>query len=453
MGIDLALEGAGTARLVVRVGASAQLPREGQAVAVTNPDGLLVFGGTIASVRTTIPADFGSGSGADRFAACACRDYNHTAFRRRVTYLADDAVTSAVASALVSQVNAVDAEGLTASVTTGVLLEGQTFFDNVTLAEALSYLAARTPGFVWNISAAKVVEFKPRTLSAAPFAITTTSAAYDLSVTRDLTTYRNEQYVLGNVLGQGASKTEQLTTVTGQAYARTTLRAAGGPGAKAGGAGTDNVPIVTLDGANKTVGRKGDPADQGSFAYFEKGTRTLTFDAPLSVVDAAKTLAITYFPERRAIGYARDEEGAARYGLHTNLYVDDAIRTDAQAQAVADLLLDRAAPIAVEYLTYRHGLLPGQSQTVTLPTHGIASATAFTVDSVSFEKLEDARFEEALYRVRLVSGRPLSVREDLLRHLIRRDEDASTGDGEKLDRLQAHQDNLAASASAVFALV
>ena len=443
--ISLALSGVSSTSFTITVASSAALPKLGHVVVVTDPDSNTVFGGFL--VRRTVGIPQGAlATDATRFVKCACRGYDSLAMRRYVWLKASDQATGTTAGELVDYVEAYHAEGMTQTgITTGIILEGDLFFDGVRLADALDFLVLHTPDHVWGIDTAKDVFFKPRDTDAAPFDITAadTDDVLDgsLEATVSMERYRNVQYVAGAAGGLGPTIKEEIGAVENQDYIELRHMISGGPD-------TDNAPKVWRDTVAQTVGREGDPVGVGSDIFFERGSRTLRFDSAEEA--GGGDWEVEYQPTYRMVGYAEEPDGIAIYGRYEHQYVNESIRTEWEAQSVAEALLRRSAiKVDIEYKTMVHGLQPGQEQTVNLPAYDINSDTEVLITAVNGASAGG----QVVYSVRATSGQRVDSDDDYLRALLQRTDRLETGEGEKLDRFEFEQDNAEAAVTAVLALV
>lgn len=254
-----------------------------------------------------------------------------------------------------------------------------------TLAEVFNDLANRTAEFgepfFWQFNASNVFGFyQPSTISA-PFDLTTGPPYPQIIGDLVVETNRSSDYA-NNVTvyvppvtefehvetfdGDGATDTFQLTY---------TLVATGGI------VGVGYVTYVT----NETL----DYAGNGATWEYDPGTNTITrtTGAPASGTD---NISITFTGTFTVVVSAQDAGEIAAVGQVDRVMIVDSIPSDTTAQGLADAYLAKfiQTPKTITYTTREAGLLPGQSQTVTVSNRDLSAVTATITDVVTTDALK-----------------------------------------------------------------
>lgn len=439
LSVSLALGQRGTARFSYFDEVGDDLPDKNAEVTVADPEGLRVFGGTVTRFTKRLLNENQQSVGSARHVSVECRDFVDIAYRRIVWLLAEDMTTGDIARALGAYVNTHGAEGLGLSDIaggSGVLLEGQVFFDGVYLSEALDFLARQEGGY-WTIDAHRSLRFGIlQSPVAAPFSVSEANhPIFDIEASESIARFRNVQFVFGSPSGIGALHTE---TPENDATGGLTVV-------------PTNYPVYSVESLTDTdgtttltVSKEGE--DPAADAWFVPGQKNIRLASPAG---AGGSWTVSYNATRRVMGYAEDESSAL-YRKHEKLHINENLATDAHCQREAEGLLAQHGPsVEVTYQTHEHGLRPGQAQSFVLPALDVNSS--LLIESVSFGKLPSADNEAARYRVRLTSGQ--SQIEQALQALARRDESMASGEGEKLDQFAFKNDNIGVGAAVVIAEV
>ncbi len=362
-------------------------PSVGQEVIVTD-GGTRRFAGTIDEVQEEQPL----GTTA-LVLQCQCVDYNQIADRHLVARVYENQTIGAIVRDIVMQ----DLAG--EGVTTTKVQDGPTItkavFNYMSVAEAFNSLAELT-GYAWNLDYNKDLHFFARETYVAPFSLSDTSANFrNMTVRQTREQYRNRQYIRAgqditdprteSFVGDGASKTFVLAFPVAL------------------------VPIVTVNGASKTVGIRS--LDTGKDWYWSKGEKEITQDDAAAALASTDTLAVTYqglFPIILAsqadaeISSRATTEGGT--GVYEAIEDDQSIDSQTLATQKADGLLRRFGriPRIVEFETDTGGLVAGQLITINVTAHNLSSQ--FLIDSV---QAQDMAGQFLRYRVRALDGERL----------------------------------------------
>ena len=207
----------------------------------------------------------------------------------------------------------------------------------------------------------------------------------------------------------------------------------------------DYVPLemisITIDDVPQTFGIKSELWDSGDdltkeWYYQPIGTEADWFANTLwrgpeqAAVGVGEVIEVTYRAQTgsyvRADDTAQQAARAALMGYGSGvvekiLEVKDIASAEA-AQEYADAMLDKlkTVPIVVRYTTFRHGLKPGQTQTITLAKHGINGE--FNISSVRFREVPNSFDGSEVgieYAIEATSGtravpHPLRLHEDII---------------------------------------
>lgn len=239
---------------------------------------------------------------------------------------------------------------------------------------------AQLSGKVWYVTATKAVNMVARNTFAAPFNVSGSTGlladpAPSFRITRE--EYLNAVYLrisetafaleLVNFTGNGSSKKFQLSTP---------IKSIADDG-------------VTVNGAAQTLGVYG--VDTGKQWYYTPGDRWIIQDPGGTALSGSQTLAVNYraygfehvFAEDTGEQSARAAIESGTSGEYEGVRQDESIVSETAADIAAAAALDGSKAIAIEarYATYLNGLLPGQTQTINLPSHSINAS--FLLDEVS----------------------------------------------------------------------
>ena len=272
-------------------------------------------------------------------------------------------------------------EGVTATgLPAGVAVADKLVFSYLRVSDCFDELSKRT-GYWWRIDDAKnVVFYSPATASAAPLAIDANGLNYrSLKASRDRSQYRNRQY-LANVVTTITPPAETFSgDLTNQAFS---LKYA-----------LNLVPAITVNAVAATVGIR--DVDTGKDFYWSKHSAEIVPETGAARV-AGDSVVVTYTGEFEQVVIRENaaeiadrtsiEGGTGVYEWLTGDGVS--LNTLASAQAYADGLIDRNAPIpsVVTIEADDAGLvLPGQYVTITEPALGLSGN--FFASRVSAEVL------------------------------------------------------------------
>jgi len=223
--------------------------------------------------------------------------------------------------------------------------------------------------FAWKISPSKVFGAYQPSLTAAPFNIsdnTPDEVVGDIQVEYNRDNYANRVIItvppkseVGRVetfIGDGVTTTFQLQYTLTRSYG-----------------------YVTSAGIFETLRIPTDP-DAATWTYDPATNQITRTSAPAN----GSTTTISFDGTFTGIGIAEDAGEIASFGPREIVVQVDSVPTDTTAQALAEAYLAKSLPTAqtIRYRTLVHGVLPGMTQTVTLPFRGISGATAIISEVV-----------------------------------------------------------------------
>jgi hypothetical protein len=239
---------------------------------------------------------------------------------------------------------------------------------------------AQLSGKVWYVTGSKAVNMVARNTFSAPFNISAASnilaePAPSFRITRE--EYANAVFLRISETAFGPTLTSFVGDGSRKKFALSIpIKSIGEEG-------------VTVNGTIQTLGVYG--VDSGKQWYYTPGDRWIIQDAAGVALTPAQTLFVTYTPHGLQHTFADDAaEQSARAsiesgtsGKYETVQQDDSIVSQAAGDTAAAGILDGSKAIAIEgrYATYLDGLLPGQTQTINLPSHAIN--TSFLIDEVS----------------------------------------------------------------------
>lgn len=285
--------------------------------------------------------------------------------------------------------------GIYTNVAGGVFVSKR-IYDCAPVTEVIDELA-QVSNYIWWVDEGLLIHFQARTITTAPWDIIATSPEIFRGIHIRTTgeDKRNREYI--RCAWQAFGTTEE--SFVGDGVATQWWLAA--PAAL--------IESMTIGGEARTFGVDG--ADAGLDFYWAPGERTIRQDSAGTVLTATETLVVNYRElgtniieeeDAASIAAAAIVEGGT--GVWSHLTDDSANVSANAAQATAQSLVATYKDDARElnYTTIRDGIVPGQVQQITLPAFGVASPTAYLIDSVEFSEWGDqATF---LYRVKALAG-------------------------------------------------
>jgi hypothetical protein len=327
-------------------------------------EGQLMFGGSVNRPREIFPAL--DPSSTRRVVEIQATDHNHSAFRHLFNGVYTDQAAGDIIRDIVDR-SEMDLDGVsTDGVQDGPTLSGTLKFQLASAAQGFDRVADLA-GYVWLIDASKVLHFLPRIQNQAPWQITATSRTYKtLTRERVRNEYRNIQYILGgHDIGaerirkfQGDSKTQVFTL-------------------EAGVAEEPRIFVNSVENTNWGIRGLDDDTDAAGFDWFwSKGEPAISQNTQ-DTAPGAVEVEIRYKPLLRLFQSVVDAEeiqnrkniegGSGRYSA---LYTDAEVEDADVAQDLAEMLLAKRGRIntILRITTHKMGLLPGQLQTIDLPT-------------------------------------------------------------------------------------
>jgi hypothetical protein len=373
--VELSLKQRGFANVVLVDVGNAYTVSEGQQIEIGDGVGA-IFGGTIdeATAQWIHPST-------TRFWSLRCVSYEQITSRRFVgqrvyaRQAAGDIIRDLVTECLTS-------EGINVDDVLDGPDVGPLQFDYETVEEAFDIIAGAA-GMYWDIIFNRHLRFFTRTTYAAPWAITATSPKVRrmdgvISLVTDRQRVANRVYVrLGQYLG--ATETETYPG-DGSSTLFQLLKPIGAE------------PTIRVNGTDKTVGIQG--VDTGKDWYWQVGSQTVEQDASGTVLTSGDDLEVVYVPlESKVLLGAQDSTAiSARATLEGLSGVYDYMidlgtpTTQQQAEdiAAAHLAQHKNPTRSLTFTTAERDLAVGMAINVTLPAVGLASATAFLIESVRF---------------------------------------------------------------------
>jgi hypothetical protein len=312
------------------------------------------------------------------------------------------------------------AYGFTVSnVATGPTIDSITF-DHISLRKCFEKLQKLT-GYVWYVDYQKNLFFTSTTATAAPEAITESSRNYEaVNISYDTAQVRNSVIVIGN--GDGEQDANTTTeTFTGDGATRSWEL----------GLKPSEVVSISINGVSKQFSLDVNERDTDVFVYSFTGQSFRLTSSQSTPVGGGTpdSIVIVYYGRVPIITKATDTPSIAFFaaldggdGTYEYTIKDTSITTKDEAwtravrelEEFADPLVNGVFVTRTSLLTAGSVFEPGQVLTVTLATHGIASATTFLVQEVNISLTEDAGTgsTEYGYEVRF-GGRLAGVQEFL----------------------------------------
>lgn len=303
------------------------------------------------------------------------------------------------------------------NVATGPTIASVTF-DHISIRKCLEKLAKLT-GYVWWVDYQKNLYFKPQTATAAPENITDSSNNFEnIGIDYDVSQVRNSVIVIGSTDGEQSANTIQ-ETFTGDGATRSWQLEAK----------PSQISSIKINGVSKQFSLDVNERDTDVFVYNFEGASFRLTDSQTTPAGGGSpdSIVITYYPRIPIIAQRTDPTSIAAFaaldggdGVYEYTIKEPSITSKAEAAARAlQELEDFSTALVNGQFTTRTSLLSGGSYfqvgqyvTVNLPTYGINSNTAFTIQEVGTSLNEDGTTIEYIYKVRF-GGKMVGVQEFL----------------------------------------
>lgn len=350
--IDHNIDGRATASFVIKDDSGALTFYERQQVIITDLDMNKSFAGILQEDNCVRVGRL------TRFHTVSAADYTAILDRRNVDYSALDKLAGVAVRDIM--VEYLTEEGVTEGYIAAGNLLTEISIGNKSVQQAYEKLIEACPGYVCYIDYDLKLYFHPRTLYAAPWNIYDETDILDgsLNITHSSEKYRNIEIVIGSY-EETSLQTEPFVT---DGVLKTFPL----------GYKVNRVESVTVNGVQKTIGKKG--TDAGSYdCYYTDDSETLLFDvAPLAGIGEIK-----YYGLWRAKSKAEDLTEIARNkarmggkfsGKVEHITIDESLTsiTAAGEYATGKLAEYGVDGITVTYKTKRPGLAAGTLQHIKL---------------------------------------------------------------------------------------
>ena len=303
----------------------------------------------------------------------------------------------------------------TTNVQTGPTISSITF-DHIDIRKCFEKLAKRT-GYVWWVDYEKKVFFQTKQTDIAPEQITDTTANMDsINIAYDTSQVRNSVIVLGSEDGEQSANT-RTETFTGDSETRS-WEIEEKP---------SQIVSIKLNGVIQQFSLELNARDTDDFLYSFNEKRI--FLAAGTATPGAVDIVVEYYPRVPIITQKTDIASVAFFaaldggdGIYEYTIKEPSITSKAEAIERAEQeLAEFTDPLVIGQFKTRSGLLatgpasifkPGQILTVNLPTHAINTDTAFLIQQVNIQLVEDGTTTEYIYTVRF-GGKLVGVSEFL----------------------------------------
>lgn len=306
----------------------------------------------------------------------------------------------------------------TTNVQTGPTIDSITF-DHISLRRCFEKLSKRT-GFIWWVDYEKNLYFQDRDTTEAGEVITDSSDNFEeISLTYDTTQVRNSIIVIGSSAGE-ESESLNVDTFTADGETRSWQ--------------LDDKPStiqsITLGGVSQQFSLDLNERDTDTFVYNFNDKRVYLTDSTATPSNPTQ-IVVTYYPRIPIIKKLRDTDSIATMaaldggdGVFEYTIKEPSITSKAEAQERAQQELNEFAdPLLNGVFKTRTSLLagtifaPGEILRVTLPSWGISTESAFLIQQVDIEMVEDepSGTTEYIYTVRF-GGKVVDI-ETFLAHI------------------------------------
>lgn len=289
-------------------------------------------------------------------------------------------------------------------------------FNYVTLRRAFEELAKLT-GYIWRIDYNTEVYFQPPAFAPAPesFRDSAPHNHVSVSIDADVTQVRNNVTVIGSDDGEPSANIDTQTFIADGTTRSWQLDNK-----------PDSIVSITVDGVSKQFSLDVNQQTTDDFVYSFSGA-SISVAAGGSVPTNGQVIEVIYYPRVTIIANVQDAASIEFFkvyessdGLHDYLITDKNIKTKAQARDRATQELAQfATPLITGKVVTRSDLLspgsifrPGQALTVNLPSWGITTDTAYTIQQVVTRLNEDGSNIIYSYEITF-GGKPVGVQEFL----------------------------------------
>lgn len=413
LSIDKTIGKRSQAAFTVRTPTTATHFQQYQQVSIFDQTGTLTFSGYITNPKEQKP-----GFSSTLIHSIQCADQHFLADKRIIAAAYTNKTCGEIVQNIVSTI--LSQEG----VTVGQIFDGvppsTTLFPSTTLypggnvglvpqatfvycsvAQALDALVTEASSagvpYYWQIDENKKLWFVPYTAVVNSTVVdgTKIDQVYNPpSVSRQNPTYRNTQYIIGGV-AQTLTQTE-------------TRKGDGNTTAFTMGYALSQTPLVTVNGATKTVGVKG--IDSGKDWYWAQGDAVITQDTSGTKLVSTDTFQAVYIGQYPTVVLSQNNAQIsyeasldASTGIIEEVETDNTLTSVASGLTKASALLTRYATqgTMLQFTTLAAGFNPGQLITVKLPMFGIPNAQML-IESVNASDQTDGL--NIWYTVNAVSG-------------------------------------------------
>lgn len=388
----------------------ANAPQEGAEV-VYKDDTRFLFGGFITRVQ---PTETGKGEHFKYQVEASGYDFifNNKIVRRAYSNATLAAIVTDIIEDFVGTSYGFD---LT-NVLTGPTIETVSF-DHISVRRAFEKLSKLT-GYVWYVDYEKKLYFQTATTTAAPEAITDADDnAEEVQISYDTSQVRNSVIVIGSP--DGIQSLDPVTqTFDGDGETRSWEL----------DEKPSQVEYIKLNGVSQQFSLDVNERETDYFVYSFEGKSFKLTEAQTTPVGGGTPdeIEIKYYPRIPIVDQQTDPASIAFFaaldggdGVYEYTIKDTSIGSTAEATDRAEQELEEyAMPLVEGTIKTRTGLLgagaifrPGQVLTVNLPSHGLATDTAFLIQEVQIEVVEGSD-TEYLYTLKF-GGKIVGVQEFL----------------------------------------
>lgn len=391
-------------------------PSNDEEIVITLDDGTILFGGYIVGISLSSVKDDGV-----VMASVECVDYVRLLDRNLVT----KAYTDQTDAEIIEDIITTFCPGF--GITTTNVIEGVTIdqinFNYIQPSQALRRIADLT-GRNWYIDYSKDIHYFPLTTDPAPFNISSSSSAYfDLNISKDASQIKNRVYVRG-----------------GSSLSDSTTHEQKGDGVKRQFLLPDKPHdvSVTVNGVSKTLGIKN--IDTSGFDYYLNfQEKYVEQDSGAVVLGTGDTLAVTYTYDIPVLVAVEDTASIASNGQKEFAIFDNSIKTQQAARDRASAELTDYANNLIEgsFKTYTTGFVSGQYITINLSAYGINADYIITkVVAISFGA------GNYVYEISIASAKTMGIIRFLIELLEANKNLVELNDDEVVDNLLSLTDSL-----------
>lgn len=366
----------------------------GQSVRVWD-SGALIFSGYVSQPKESsyLPAK-------GLWTTVSCMDQHYLADKRIVSAAFGPQTAGSVVNSLISGNGGqwLALEGVTAGVIQNGKTLTQAIFNYIQIGHALDRLA-ETSNFTWWIDQDKKLNFISRAggVIPAPFSVDESMILHGESVESFANQYRNKEYIK-----TFKAKTGTLTEVQHGDGIKTAFLLGFDVGEKP--------TSITVNGISKTIGVK--QVDSGKDWYYAIGSPVLTQDGSGAVLGAGDTLSVTYKGSYQAVAVTWDqaqinalqaiEGGGSGIVEHAVAERQHTILQSAIDSATAKIAKYGVIGTRINFTVRRAGLRPGQTISVSLPSHQINGS--YFIVSVNTHALDAGKVGHVAYDVQCIAS-------------------------------------------------